>query len=111
MTEPLVTSRMATVDALALLPLPAPLSDAQREGHVCVWGGEALAPGTAVDLGSRRLDGRLMFPRACRSCVSRVAMGALFDHCTGDTACKTCQATPECDTGRALNRVIRLGHR
>lgn len=100
----------STVDVLALLPIPASLSDAQRAGHVCVWGGEALVAETAVDLGSRKLDGDIAFPRACRSCVSRAATGALFDHSTGAEACKQCQGDP-CEMGRALARVIRLGLR
>ncbi|MER5750589.1 hypothetical protein [Streptomyces sp. NPDC002088] len=98
-----------TFEVLAQLPLPKRLSDAQREGHVCVWGGEALSAETAVDLGSRRMDGVLAFPRACHSCTGRVAMGALFDHCSGPDACPECREVPVCDTGRALNRVIRMG--
>lgn len=107
--EPTVTSGMATVDAIALLPLPAlsNLSEPQLTGHVCVWGGEALTPETAVDLGKRKLDARTVFPRGCLRCVERAAVGVLFGHSAG---CEDCDAG-QCDTGRALNRVIRLGRR
>ncbi|MFJ6985079.1 MULTISPECIES: hypothetical protein [unclassified Streptomyces] len=94
----------ATVDAVALLPLPTTLSGHQLDGHVCVWGGEALSPETAAELGQRRVDGRTAFPRACRTCLGRAAQGALFDH---STDCSTCQGPSPCDTGRALYRVIR----
>lgn len=111
-----VQTGMATVDALALLPLPAHLSGHQLDGHVCVWGGEALTTDSAVDLGSRRIGDRMAFPRACGSCTARAAQGVLFDH-TGD--CPDC-STPapqetapalECATARALYRVIRQGQR
>lgn len=103
-------SGMPNHEALALLPLPNRLSTRQREGHVCVWGGEALTTETAVDLGSRKQDGHTMFPRACHPCIGKEALRALTDHNLGPTACNTC-ATSMCDTGRALNRLIRIGHR
>jgi hypothetical protein len=109
--EPTVPSGMATVDALALLPIPARLSDAQRAGHVCVWGGETLVAETAVNLGSRKLDGAIAFLQACRNCVSRAAMTVMFQHSTGTNACTKCQKDPYCETGRALARVIKLGQR
>jgi hypothetical protein len=108
-----VTSGMPTHEALALLPIPARLSDAQRDGHVCVWTGEALTAETAIDLGPRTLDGRRIFPRASRTGVNRAALSALFDHVSGtenSEPCETC-ATSICDLGRALNRLIRMGAR
>lgn len=111
--EPTVTSGMATVDALALLPIPTldGLSEQQLVGNVCVWGGETLTGETAIRLNTRKLDDRLVFPRGCRSCVSRAAMRVLFTHSTGTDACQACQTEPACETGRALARVIRLGQR
>ncbi|WP_460071051.1 hypothetical protein [Streptomyces sp. YKOK-I1] len=110
-TEPAVTSGMPTHEALAMLPLPANLSDSQSEGHVCVYGGEAVTAQTSTDLGSRIVDDRRVFPRACQQCLTPVALGALFDHTTGEEPCADCQTGPECDTGRALNRIIRGLHR
>jgi len=106
-SEPVVIKGMPTFEALALLPIPANLSAPQREGRVCVYDGDALTPGTAVDLGSRLVDDRRVFPRACRASVGRIAMGALFDHATGPNACQECKDTPGCETGRAYNRLIR----
>lgn len=97
-----------THETLALLPIPETLSGPQRDGHVCVWGGEALTTDTAIDLGSRRIGDRMGFPRGCRTCVERAAIGVLFDH-TGD--CDDCTGDTVCETGRALNRVVRLGRR
>jgi hypothetical protein len=103
-----VRSGMPTQEALALLPLPAQLSDPQRNGHVCVWGGEALTTETAIDLGSRKVEGRVVFPRACRTCVAHAATGVLFSHAID---CKDCaRATePVCEVSRALYRAVRLG--
>lgn len=106
-----VQSGMPNHEALALLPLPARLVDRQLEGHLCVWGGEAITTVTSVDLGSRILDGRRVFPRACRPCVGKAAMGALFDHASGPGACPKCKESPECATGQALNRLIRQATR
>ncbi|WP_460067416.1 hypothetical protein [Streptomyces sp. YKOK-I1] len=105
--DPAVSSGKPTYEALALLPLPESLSAPQREGYVCVWGGEALSTSMAVDLGSRMVGDTRVFPRACRTCVGRAAMSALFDHASGPDACPECKSTPDCDTGRALNRLIR----
>jgi hypothetical protein len=73
-----------------------------------VWGGEALIAETAIDLGSRKVDERLVFPRACRTCVARAATGVLFDHAVD---CKDCarDTEPVCPISRALYRVVRLG--
>ncbi|MEU9670427.1 hypothetical protein AB0E25_33605 [Streptomyces bobili] len=107
-STPAVSSGVATVDVLAALPVPADLSDAQRDGHICVWGGESLTPATAIDLGPRRVDGEMASPRACKADVSRAAQEALYAHvkdierCTGTETCGTC---------RGLYRVIRLGQR
>lgn len=106
-----VRSGMPNCEALALLPLPEQLSSAQRDGHVCVWGGESLTPQTAVRLDSRELDGRTVYPRACRTCVSRQAMAALAAHTLGNGACPDCQELPACSLGQALNRLIRKVNR
>lgn len=97
-----------THEVIAQLPIPATLSGPQRDGRVCVWGGEALTSETAIDLGSRRIGDRMAFPRGCRNCVKDAALGVLFDH-TGD--CPDCTNDTSCETSRALNRVIRLGRR
>lgn len=105
-----VTSGMPTHEALALLPIPEHLSSRQLQGHVCVWGGEALTTETAVGLGQRRIGDHMAFPRGCRTCVRSVALGALFDHAVDcQDGCR--DQPPTCDTGRAWNRVIRLGRR
>jgi hypothetical protein len=96
-----------THEVLESLPIPARLSDAQRQGHVCVWGGESLMAETAIDLGSRAMEGQMTFPRACRSCLAKTAMQALFNHASGPGACPECQVSPCCSMGRALNRIIR----
>lgn len=111
-----VSVGMPTHKAFTLLPLPTKLSDAQREGHVCVWTGETLTAETAVDLGSRNVGGRTIFPRASRTAVTNAALSALFDHCSGTEereACKECkELEPDmCETARALNRLIRMRQR
>jgi len=106
-----VTSGIPNYKALALLSLPAALSDPQKNGNVCVWGGESLTPDTAVQLDSRTLDGRTVYPRACRSCVSRLAMTALASHALPPDACTDCREEPLCDLGQALNRLIRKTNR
>jgi hypothetical protein len=109
--EPAVTSGMSIHEALALLPLPERLSDVQREGRVCVFGGEELVTATAVRLGDRERHGRMIFPRACRTCVRNEALDLLSIHCLGPNACPDCQEGPICEIGAALNRVIKLGRR
>ncbi|WP_141744034.1 hypothetical protein, partial [Streptomyces sp. EN23] len=104
--EPAVTSGMPTHEALALLPVPDRLSDAQLDGHICVWGGEALTTKTAIDLGSRKIGDRVAFLRGCRLCAGRAALDGLFLHSTGPGACQDCMAEPACETGRAFGRVI-----
>lgn len=101
--------------ALALLVLPAldGLSEAQVRGKACVWCGVILAADTAVDLGPRRkgrLDGTYdWFPRGCKTSVGMEAFRALHDHAP---ACEQCVDEAErCETGRALWRLVRDGHR
>lgn len=109
-SDPTVQTGMSNADALALLAIPDGLSVPQMDGHVCVYDNETLTPETAIRLGTRKQDGRLVFARASRNCVSRAAMAALFIHATGPNACDACQTAP-CETGRALNRVIRMATR
>lgn len=100
---------MPTPDALALLPIPETLSDAQRDGHVCVWGGETLTANTAIDLGSRKADDRLIFPRACRRDTGTAAWHLLLDH---SSKCEQCvDNAANCELGRALLRLMREGRR
>lgn len=106
-----VTSGMANHEALAMLPLPARMSDAQRDGHVCIYGGEAIARGTSTQLGPRQTAAGTIYPQACHPCLQQVAVGALFDHSTGPNACAECQDVPACDLGQALNRLIRKAGR
>ncbi|MFD7876259.1 hypothetical protein ACFV5G_19500 [Streptomyces sp. NPDC059766] len=100
-----------TPEVLALLPLPVEMTDLQQQGRICVYGRKALSTEAAVDLGERRRDGVLVFPRACQPCVSRAAMSVLLDHSSGPDACTECKREPICEFGRALNRVIRMGQR
>ncbi|WP_416976590.1 hypothetical protein [Streptomyces sp. T028] len=104
-----ITADGVTAEVLAALPIPDldRLSEQQLDGHVCLWGGETLTVQTAVTVGECEHDGRRVFLRGCRTHVGRNAMGALFDHCTGDKPCTTCKASPECVTGQALNRLIQ----
>jgi hypothetical protein len=103
--------------AIALLALPDldGLTDGQTRGAVCVWGRDEdrLTPETAVDLGEHLspFDGREMrwFPRSCKACAGTAAFRALHDHAP---TCEQCVDEPEkCETGRALWRLIRDGHR
>jgi len=101
--------------AVALLPLPdwVDLSDHQVRGAACVWCAAPLASGAVVDLGARRIkasDGTIsVFPRACRRCVAEHALHALHDHAP---LCERCvDDASNCDTGKALWRVIREARR
>lgn len=103
-----ITAEDFTAAALAALPIPDldHLSEQQLDGHVCAWGGETLTVQTAVTVGECVHAGRRVFLRGCRTDVGRIAMGALWEHCTGAQPCATCKKSPECVTGRALNRLI-----
>lgn len=100
---------------VALLPLPdlAELSEPQERGKTCLWCGVILSASTAVDLVSRRItlaDGHItVFPRACRPCVATHAHRTLHDHAP---QCEQCvDNAQECDTGRALYRLVRENRR
>lgn len=101
------------LDALALLALPAlgRLSDQQVRGITCVWGGEALTTGMAVDLGVRQTqragDPVSWYPRACRRCVHDTAYAALLGHASGCGLCETAQTLDECETGVTLRHLMR----
>lgn len=110
-----VSAGISGPDALLLLPLPARLSDAQLDGHVCVYCGRGVTTPTSVGLGDR-IQGegdeeRRIFPRACPICVSHEAMCELSAHCLGHDRCQDCKDEPICDTGRALNRLTKMGGR
>jgi len=102
-------------EALALLALPAldGLSESQVRGKACVWCGVILTAETAVDLGPRRkgrLDGAYnWFPRGCKTSTGMAAFRALHQHAP---TCEQCVDDGEqCETGRALWRLVRDGNR
>ena len=106
-----------TIDALALLELPAldALTTEQVRGAVCIWDRKEppLTAATAVDLGERRhkrLDGRYStFPRACHRHAHEAAYKALIAH---TLSCEQCvDNAAECPTGRALLRLMRENRR
>lgn len=118
-----MTARTSTEDdirtALSLLLLPAldGLSDDQTRGAVCVWGRDEdrLTAETAVHFGEHlsSLHGSTSpmrwFPRGCKACTGVAAFRALYEHAP---VCKQCVEEAEnCETGRALWRLIREGHR
>lgn len=99
------------VDARTLLPLPSLdyMSERQLRGMVCVWGGEELVNGMAVDLGPRtkkRLGGTYqIFPRACRTCAHEAAIRVLRVH---KGACEQCvDDASVCDVRTTLEQLAR----
>lgn len=109
------TAGTTTIDALMLLELPAldGLTTEQVRGAACIWRGEPLTTDTAVDLGERRhkrLDGRYStFPRGCHRCTHEAAYKALIGH---TASCEQCiDDSSQCDTGRALLRLMRENRR
>jgi hypothetical protein len=101
--------------ALTLIVLPTldGLSEAQVRGKACVWCGVILTAETAVDLGprrKRRLDGAYdWFPRGCKASAGLAAFRALHEHAP---TCEQCVDDGEqCETGRALWRLVRDGFR
>lgn len=104
---PMTIREEPAVDARMLLPIPSMdgLVEQQVRGYMCVWGGEALANETAVNLGprmKRRPGGTYqIFPRACRSCVKEAATRVLRIHrgvceqCTDDATACTVRAALE----------------
>ena len=95
------------------LPDPAGLSEDQRRGAACAWGGEHLTIETAVDLGEHvaptRQDcpdlGERWYPRGCRPHLATAANRALQDHVG---ACEQCvDDVGQCLTGMALTRLMR----
>lgn len=109
------SDQTSAIDALALLPRPglSELSEEQVRGAACIWCGTRLSAHTAVNLGEERvrlLDGAItMFPRSCRTCVADRAHQALLAHAP---ACEPCiDNAAECETGRALYRLIRENRR
>lgn len=109
------TKASPAIEAIALLPLPdwIDLSDHQVRGAACVWCASPLASGAVVDLGARRIkasDGTIsVFPRACRRCVATHAHRTLHAHAP---TCESCvDNAAECETGRALYRLVRENRR
>ena len=106
-------------EVLALVPLPdvEEMTDDQTRGRTCVWGGEQLHGGTAIDLGERlepmagssSLNGVRLFLRGCPACTHQQAHRALLDHAS---ACEQCvDDATQCDIGRGLNRLMRQARR
>jgi hypothetical protein len=113
-TDARTTAQSAT-EALALLPLPDldGLTDEQARGAVCVWDATEppLTGDVAVDLGEHMspLEGTISpmrwFPRGCRRHVHDAAHRVLMDHAP---RCEQCvENVADCDTGRALLRLMR----
>jgi hypothetical protein len=110
---------ISAVEVLALLTLPDldHLTDAQTRGAVCVWdrAEDRLTAETAIDLGEHMSDvagtesPMRWYPRACRYHIGRAALRALHEHAP---MCEPCVDDAErCETGRALRRLVRDGHR
>lgn len=99
--------RDRAIEALTVPSLDA-LSEQQVRGYVCVWGGEALADETAVNLGprrKRRLDGYYnIYPRACRACTHNAALTALHRHTSDCPRCRTDAAG--CNLTVGLRRLM-----
>ena len=105
-------SSTRTIDALALLELPAldGLSEVKVRGAACIWCSVILTAETAVNLGERRhkrLGGHFYtFPRSCRPCTRNAAGAALRVHAG---CCEQCVDDPNiCETAAAL-RQLREG--
>jgi hypothetical protein len=101
------TTQEIPPDALALLVLPPldELTDGQSRGAVCVWCPTRLATEAAVDLGEQTGDTGRWWPRACGPCVGRRVHHALYAHVD---LCEPCvDDVGQCETGRALSRLIR----
>ncbi|MCG7203940.1 hypothetical protein [Streptomyces arenae] len=105
----------STVDALALLELPAldGLTQGQVRGADCIWCGDQLSPETAVDLGERRHKrpgGRFStFPRACPACVLDTAKDAFWTH---PGSCEQCADDATiCETSTGLRQLMRTYQR
>ncbi|MET9386646.1 hypothetical protein ABZY09_37825 [Streptomyces sp. NPDC002928] len=98
----------AAVAAVELLAIPTQdITSRQARGADCVWCADPLTAGGAVLLGERVVDSVRQFPRGCRPCTARKAMGALQDHAPG---CSTCRTDGRgCDHGHALQRLIKQG--
>ncbi|WP_318205408.1 hypothetical protein [Streptomyces sp. SCL15-4] len=100
-----------TQPALAALPLPKydTLTPDQARGATCVWDGTRLTGETAVDLGPRRDDDGVWFPRACRPCAQKQAMDALVEH---SSECEQCVDDHNlCPEGSTLVRAVREARR
>lgn|GEM_PF-3223217 len=109
----------AVTDTLALLAVPAldTLTDDQTRGAVCVWDRheDRLTAETAIGLGEHMgeladaTSDMRWFPRACRHHTGQAALRALHEHAP---MCEPCvDNAANCETGRALRRIIRDAHR
>lgn len=101
----------ATLDVLALFPLPglASLSERQVRGSACVWCGVELDNGHAVNLGPRpaSFTGQVVrwFPRACRPCIPARAEEALAAHAVKCAPCQTRGGL--CSAADGLRELVR----
>lgn len=103
-----MSSATREIPHAAALPVPALgiLRPEQIRGEACIWGGEPLAGGSAVDLGRR--SGSLMGivapwePKACADCMRAAVRRELPVHVG---KCRLCGRGEACDTRRALRRL------
>jgi hypothetical protein len=111
-----------TVIAILGLPELTKLTDDQVRGANCIWCKASLTADTAVDFGeqtspapwSTSVIGMRWYPRACPNCTADRAHRGLLDHAPD---CSDCRKQPEpgeptqCETARALYRLVREGRR
>ncbi|MEU0739135.1 hypothetical protein [Streptomyces sp. NPDC006134] len=101
------TTQEIPPEVLALLVLPDfdTLTSDQVRGAVCVWGTERLTTETSVDLGEQTGEAGHWWPRACHQHAGVRAYLALYAHVA---LCEPCvDDVGQCETGRALSRLIR----
>lgn len=94
-------------EVLDLLVVPEfdALSVDRVRGATCVWCPKPLSVESAVDLGEQIGAAGRWWPRACGPCVGRRAHAALYQHVG---RCEPCvDDVGQCQTGRALSRLIR----
>lgn len=106
-SETASNAREIPPEVLALLVLPDidTLSMDRVRGATCLWCPKHLTADTVVDLGEQSDEAGRWWPRACGPCVGRRAHAALYQHVG---RCEPCvDDVGQCQTGRALSRLIR----
>ncbi|MYS16889.1 hypothetical protein [Streptomyces sp. SID4982] len=101
------TASPTAPNALALLQLPdlAALTEDQKAGRACVWGGGRLRLDTAVDLGETLHDGMHVFPQSCWPCIADRAYRALGPHSVDCEPCHDRDHWRDCPIGGALHQL------